>query len=151
MQQLVALALHEAGSGDAGPALDDLGDLFLCDLVAEQTRLLAVLRQFFLLLELLFRLGQVAVFELRGLFEVIALLGGFDVAVQLLDLLTQLLHAADGVLFVFPFGLHGVEGLALLGQLLLQLGKSCLGELVVFVLERGLLDLHLDDLAVDDV
>ena len=151
MQQLVALALHEAGSGDAGPALDDLGDLLLCDLVAQQTRLLAVLRQFFLLLELLFRLGQVAVFELRGLFEVVALLGGFDVAVQLLDLLTQLLHAADGVLFVFPFGLHGVEGLALLGQLLLQLGKSCLGELVVFVLERGLLDLHLDDLAVDDV
>ena len=38
----------------------------------------------------------------------------------LLDLLAQLLHAADGVLFVLPLGLHRVERLALLGQLLLQ-------------------------------
>ena len=151
MQQLVALALHQACGRDARPALDDLGDLFLRDLVAKQARFLAVLRQLFLLLELLFCLGQIAVFELRGLFKVIALFGGFNVAVQLLDALAQLLDAADGVLFIFPFGLHGVEGLALLGKLLLQLGESRLRQLVVLILEGGFLDLHLDDLAVDDV
>ena len=38
MQQLVALALHQACDRDAGPALDDLGNFLLRDLVAQQAR-----------------------------------------------------------------------------------------------------------------
>ena len=151
MQQLVALPLHQPRGRDACPALDDLGDLLLRDLVAEQTRLLAALRQFFLLLQLLFRFGQIAVLQLRSLFEIVTLFGRFNIAVDLLDAFAQLLHAADCVLLVFPFGFHGVERFALFGQFLLQLRQTRLGKLVVLVLERCFLNLHLDDLAVDDV
>ena len=151
MQQLVAFALHQSCGRDTRPALDDLGNFLLRDLVAEQTRLLAALRQFFLLLQLLFRFGQIAVLQLRGLFEIVTLFGRFNIAVDLLDAFAQLLHAADSVLLIFPLGLHGVERFALFGQFLLQLRQPRLGKLVVLVLERCFLDLHLDDLAVDDV
>ena len=151
MQQLVAFALHQSCGRDTRPALDDLGDLLFRDLVAEQTRLLAALRQFFLLLQLLFRFGQIAVLQLRSLFEIVTLFGRFNIAVDLLDAFAQLLHAADCVLLVFPFGFHGVERFALFGQFLLQFRQPRLGKLVVLVLERCFLDLHLDDLAVDDI
>ena len=36
VQQLLALALHEAAHGDACPACDDLGDLLLRDLFTQQ-------------------------------------------------------------------------------------------------------------------
>ena len=151
MQQLVAFALHQSCGRDTRPALDDLGDLLLRDLVAEQARLLAALRQPFLLLQLLFRFGQIAVLQLRGLFEIVTLFGRFNIAVDLLDAFAQLLHAADGVLLVFPFGFHGVERFALFGQFLLQFRQPRLGKFIVLVFERCFLNLHLDDLAVDDV
>ena len=57
--------------------------------------------------ELLFELGQIAVLELRGLFVFAALFGELNVAVELFDLLAQLLHLPDGLLLVFPLRLHG--------------------------------------------
>ena len=151
MQQLVALPLHQSCGRDTRPALDDLGNFLLRDLVAEQTRLLAALRQFFLLLQLLFRFGQIAVLQLRGLFEIVTLFGRFNIAVDLLDAFAQLLHAADCVLLIFPLGLHGAERFALFGQFLLQFRQPRLGKFIVLVFERCFLNLHLDDLAVDDV
>ena len=151
MQQLVALPLHQSCGRDACPALDDLGNFLLRDLVAEQARLLAALRQPFLLLQLLFRFGQIAVLQLRGLFEIVTLFGRFNIAVDLLDAFAQLLHAADCVLLIFPLGLHGAERFALFGQFLLQFRQTRLGKFIVLVFERCFLDLHLDDLAVNHV
>jgi len=109
------------------------------------------LRLLFVLLELLFELRQVAILELRGLFVFAVFFGELNVAVQLFDFLAQLLHLPDGLFLVFPLRLHGLKGLAVLGQLLLKLRKARFRELIVLVFERGLFDLHLDDLAVDDV
>ena len=109
------------------------------------------MRLLFVLLELLFELGKIAVFELRGLFIFAVLFGKLNVAVELFDLLAQLLDLPDGLFLVFPLRLHGLEGLAVLGQLFLELCKARFRQLVVLVFERGLFDLHLDDLAVDDV
>ena len=105
----------------------------------------------FVLLELLFELRQVAILELRGLFVFAVFFGELNVAVQLFDFLAQLLHLPDGLFLVFPLRLHGLKGLAVLGQLFLELCKARFRELIVLVFERGLFDLHLDDLAVDDV
>ena len=46
---------------------------------------------------------------------------------------------------------HGIAGVPLLGQLLLQLGKTCLGKLVLLLLQCCFLDLHLDDLPIQRV
>ena len=151
MQQLFALRFHQPRDRDTGPALDDLCNFFFRYLVAQQIRALGILRLLFILLELLFELRQVAIFELRSFFVLAVFLGSFDIAVQLLDLFTQLLDLTDCLFFVFPLRLHGVEALAVFGKLLLQLGKARLGKLVVLVFERCLFDLHLDNLAVDDV
>ena len=48
-QQLLALALHQARDRDAGPARDDLGDLVLGDLLAQQPRRPGCSRQALLL------------------------------------------------------------------------------------------------------
>ena len=37
VEQLLTLALHQAGDGDARPALDDLRNFFFCHLVPQQT------------------------------------------------------------------------------------------------------------------
>ena len=151
MQELFALALDELCDRDAGPALDDLCDLLLRDLVAQEVALLGVLRQRLFLRQLLPELGQLAVLQTGGRLEVIALLCLLDLRTELFDLLTQLLDLADGILLVFPLGLHGVELIALLCQLLAQLRQAALRELVGLVLQRSLFDLHLDDLAADNV
>ena len=109
------------------------------------------MRLLFVLLELLFELRQVAILELRGLFIFAVLFGELNVAVELFDLLAQLLYLPDGLLLVFPLRLHGLEGFTVLGQLFLELCKARLRELVVLVFERSFLDLHLDDLTVDHV
>ncbi len=149
VQQLLALALDELCHRDAGPAFDDQGDLLVGHLVAQEVVLLGALRQFFLVFELLFRLGQAAVLELRGLFQIAGLLRALDVLVHRLDLLAQLLHLADGVFLIFPLRLHRIEAVAQLSQLLLQLGQTALRKRVLLVFERNFLDLHLDDLAAD--
>ena len=40
MQQFLPFALHQTGNGDAGPAANDSGNLFLCHLVPQQCCLL---------------------------------------------------------------------------------------------------------------
>ena len=97
------------------------------------------------------QLGQASVFQLCGLAQVVALLGRFDLAVQVLNVLTDFLDLFQGILFVFPLGLLGVEAFLLLGQLLAKLGQAALGQLVLFLLQGLLLNLQLDDVAVHAV
>ena len=90
-QQLLALALDQAGHRDAGPARDDLGDLLLGDLLAQELAaarlLLGELR--LLLPELRLELRQLAVAQLGALVEVVLPLGRLDLLAHLLDLLAQ--------------------------------------------------------------
>ena len=72
VEQLLPLALHQAGNGDAGPAFDDPGDLLIGDLIPEQGGvLLAFLGKGFFLRQLLLQGRQTAVFQLGGLVEVV--------------------------------------------------------------------------------
>ena len=156
-QQLVALALDQPGHGDAGPAADDVGDLFVGDLVAEQTRLRAsasggghVGRAFFVGFgggQLLFQVGQGAVLQLGGFVQVVGLLGVLDLQLGLLDLFAQLLAFVQLFALGLPPGPHGVGGGAQVGQLLLQVFQTQLAGVVGFFLERGLFDLQLHDAA----
>ena len=146
MQQLLPFALYQPGHRDSGPALHDPGDLLIGHPIPKQIVFCRRLNLFLLCLQRLLGLGQPSVFQLRGLFQIIALLRGFDLPVQLLHLLPQLAHTLDGVLFVLPLGLHGIEAVPLLRQLLLELGKPCPGLGILLPLQRRLLDLHLDDL-----
>ena len=89
VQDLFALALCQLGYGDAGPSGYDAGDLVLCDRLVDQTQVLALdsglfFGQFF------FYSGKLAVFQLRGLLQVVAPLGILDLAVQVLPGLSEL-------------------------------------------------------------
>ena len=151
MEELLPLAFHQARHRDTGPPLDDAGDLFIGHLVPQQGFLPLVLCLGLFGLDGFFQLGDPAVLQLGGLVEVIFPLGALQLGVGGVQFFAELLHLADGVLFVLPLGLLGVKLLPHLGQFLLDLGQMLLRELVVLLLEGGLLDLVLDDLPLDDV
>ncbi len=152
VQQLFALALHQLRDRNARPATDDTCDFLLGHLVAQQAVL--ALRLFgdgFLCRQLLLQLRQLAVLQLGCLVQVVLALGTLHFGVDALDVLAQLVHLRDGVLFAFPLCLHLVELVALFGQLLLHLAQVRLRQLVVVLLQRGLLDFQLHDVAADVV
>ena len=68
-----------------------------------------------------------------------------------LQVLPELLHLADSVLLVLPLGLAGVELIPQLSQLLLDVRQPGLGQLVILLLQGGLLNLALDNLPGDHV
>ena len=105
-QQLLALALHQPGDRDAGPARDDLGDLVLGDLLAQQPLLALLLRRAAPPRPAAARSssGQLAVAQLGGAVEVVAALGLLDLAPHLLDLLAQRLQPADRLALGLPLG-----------------------------------------------
>ena len=147
MQQLLALTLHELADRDARPAAHDAGDFLFGHAVTQQGAL-AFLGSALFLLQLLFELRQLAVFDFGGAVEVVFALCLVQFRVELFNLFTQLLNLADGVLFVFPLGLHLVELGAHIGQLFLDVLKMFLRQRVGFLLQRRLLDLVPHDLAV---
>ena len=148
IQQLLPLTLYQTGYGDACPALDDLGNFLVGDLVAQKCIVAAVLNPTLLLLQLFLGLGQLAVFQFGGLFQIVALLGGLNLTVQLFNALPQLLYLANGILFVVPLGLLGLEAFPLLCQFLLDLSKAALGELIFLLFQGGFLNFQLDNLPV---
>ena len=90
-QQLLALALDQAGDRDAGPLGDDVGDLVLGDLLAQQrgcpSRSSGRARS--ARCSSASSSGSLAVLELGGAVEVVVALGLLDLAAQLLDLLAR--------------------------------------------------------------
>ena len=146
-KQLFALALHQLADGNARPARYDAGDFLFRHLVAQQRAGFRLLG--FQLLEFLLQLGQLAVFQLCRTVQIIAALGMLDLAVHVLNLLAELLHAADGFLFVRPLGLHLIVAGAHIGQFFLNLRQARLAQLVGFLLQGSLLDFMLHDLAAD--
>ncbi len=150
MQQLLHLALEQLAHRDAGPAADDLGDVFLVHFLFQQPR--AGLGLFELLLglgQLLLELGELAVLQLGGPVQVVLALGALDLDLDLLDLLAQGAQLLDVLLLGAPAGLEGLRLLLEIGQLLLELGETLLGSLVGLLLQGLALDLELHDAAVD--
>ena len=147
IQKLLPLALHQPGHRDTRPALHNPGNFILRHPVTEQGVVMSIVDLLLLLGQLLLGFGQTTVFQLGCLLQIIVALGGFNLAVQILNGLPQLLHLADGVFLIVPLCLHGIEAIPLLCQLLLQLGKICLAQLVLLFFQGGFLDFHLDNLA----
>ncbi len=126
VQKLFPFALHQLCNGDACPAPYDLCDFLIGDTVSEQAVLLCLLRNVIHLVKLLFKGGYAAVLELCRLVVVALPLCGGKLRLGSLYILTQLLHTADGVLLVLPAGLHLVELIPQLGELLLYLCQPLL-------------------------
>ncbi|KWT97198.1 hypothetical protein APY03_1758 [Variovorax sp. WDL1] len=154
LQQLVALALHQLGHGDAGGTRHHLGNLLGAHLGAQERGSaglalggLGVLG----LLQALLQAGQLAVLQLGNLVEV-ALAGEFgNLELDLVDLLADV-RAALGL------GLLGLPDLVEVGELLLHAGdvlldqaQALLGGLVLLAAHGLALDLELDEAAVEAV
>ena len=148
MEQLLLLPFHQLCNGNAGPALDDLCDLVLRDLIPQQgVCTLLILYSLLCLLQCLLCLRQLAVFQLGCVLQIVILLRLFDLTIQLFNLFPELLNPANGVLFVLPLGLHGIEPIPFLCQLLSELFQTAFGEFVLLIFQGSLFDLHLSDLA----
>ncbi|CDC30491.1 putative uncharacterized protein [Faecalibacterium sp. CAG:82] len=145
MQQLLALALHQLLHGDAGPAGHDAGDLLVGHTVTQQAVLFLLVGQLLFGFQLFLQLGQLAVFQLGGLVQVVLTLGFLNGGIGLLDLLAQGLYFADGVLLVLPLCFHAAELILQLGQLFFQLFQAALAQGIRLLFQADLLDLQLGD------
>ena len=146
MEELFSFAFHELGYRDAGPAPDNTGDLFVGHAVMQQAVLTTGLFSLaFFFLQFLLQAGKLTVLEFSGTVEIIGALGFLDLGIGGLDLLTQLVDLADGFLFGFPFGFHGIEAVTLLSQLFLDVGELFLAEVVLILFQGSFLDFQLHD------
>ena len=143
MQQLLALALHQLFHRDAGPACHNAGDLLVGHAVAQQAVFLLGGSHLFLFGQLFLQLRQLAVFQLGGLVQVVLALSLLDGGIGLLDLFTQGLHLANGVLFVLPLCLHAAELILQFGQFLFQILQTALAQGIGLLFQAHLLDLQL--------
>ena len=152
VDELLHLALHHLGHGDAGPGGHHLGDFLLRHLLLENRAvLLLVVQGLFCLLQLALQLGDAAVADLGGLHQ-IAFAGcallfglrGFEVGFKRLDVF-------DDVLFVLPFGLALRQCVLSIGDFLAQMLKAFAADLVRLLHKRLLLDLHLGELALRQI
>ena len=151
VQNFLALALLEAGDGDARPACDDLVDLLFGDFVLQKRILTAGADALLRIVELFFKGDKVAVLE-TGRLLVIALLGGrLDLAAHGVDLFLEVLFGADGALLLLPLRLHRGELFFELEELFLELLVAGDGEVVLLLGERLLLHFELHDLAVQGI
>ena len=124
-------ALHHARHGNASPLGHDLGDVLCGHLFLEEAASTGLLRGELALaiLELALEVGNFAILNLCGASEVAASRGPFGLDARFLDLLFELAHVAECVLFGLPLGFHGRGLLLQVAQLFLERGLP---------LERGL-------------
>ena len=145
VDELLELALHQAGDRDAGPGRDDLGDVVGRDLLLEQ-RAGALERgdRRLLLGQAVGQLAGLAVLQLRGAAVVGLALGLVDPDLELLLLRLGRPQRRDRRLLGLPALLHRAGLLADLRELLLE-GLEARLRRVVGLLAQGLaLDLQLD-------
>jgi hypothetical protein len=90
-----------------------------------------------------------AVGELAGALEAALALGDVQLAARLVEPLLQLLGAGQDLLLGLPAGVQLLRTGVQLGDLGIELGQALLGGRVGFLPERALLDLELDQLAVE--
>ena len=147
MKDFFPLTLCQFCDRNPRPLGDDPTDFVVGDLLMYHGEVLSLDPRFRLLQSLL-DLRQLAVLQLGSLFKIVIPLRDLDLRVQLIDLLAVFLEAFDVLLFIFPLSLLDVEGILLLGKILLQGCKSLTAQRVALLFERCLLDLHLHDLSL---
>ena len=144
-EELLHLALHELGHGNARPARDDLGDVLLVHLFLDHPPPAAGLGLGLQLLELSLELGERAVLQLGHAVEVVGAHRLVDLELDLLDALAELARALDGRLLALPLLAHLGRLRLQVGQLLLELRQPIPGGGVGLLAQGGALDLELRD------
>ena len=150
--ELGHLTFHEPAHGNPRPARDDVGDVFVVDLLLEHLLLaLQLLEPGRLRRDLRVELAHGAVAQLGGAFEVAVALGAFSLGAGCLEVLLEGADLGDRVLLVLPVRDHRVALFRQFGELFLQRGEARQRVLVGLFVERRLLDLELADAALDHV
>ena len=103
----------------------------------------------FLLLQFLLELRQLAVFQLCRLIQVIFSFCRFDFGIDIFNFLSQLLHNADGILFILPFCLQSREVFTHFSQFLLDFLQMLLRQLIVLFFQCRFFDFMLNDFSLD--
>ena len=153
MQEFLPFALHQFRYRNAGPSADNAGDFFFSHLVPQQ-RVLVLFLLFcngFFVFQLFFQLRQTTIFQFGSLVQIVVPFSTLDLSVDLLQFFPQFLHFRNGIFFVFPFCLHGIELVTHLGEFLLYFLQMCLRQFVVLFLEGSFFDLMLHDLPANFV
>ena len=152
VKQLVPFPFHQLGNRNTRPAFDDAGNFFLRHLISQEHIFATVfLRKAFLFLQFLLKLGQLAVFQFRRLVQVIFPLRRLNFRIHILNFFPQLLHDANGVLFILPFCLQRRKIIPHLRQFSLDFLQMLSGKLVVLFFQSRFFDFMLDDLSLDDI
>ena len=148
VDELLDLALDQAGDRDAGPLADDLGDLLDVDALGQVDRRLVVSSGAVLGVgEALLEVRDLAVAQLGGALVVELALGALELAAGLVEALAQLAVALGLLLLALPLGAHAGGLLAQVGELALDLALA-LGRGLVLA-DGDQLDLELLDAALD--
>ena len=148
-EELVALRLHQLADGDPRPTGHDTGDLLLGDLVPQKAVLLG--GGLFRLGQFRLEGGQLTVFQLGGVVQVVVPLRGLDLGIDRLQTLPELLDLADLLFLVLPDGVHPGELLPHRGELLPKSLQTLLAHGIALLLQGDFLDLALHDAAADIV
>ena len=153
VDELLHFAFHQPAHRNVRPARDDLGDVFLVDLLLQHARAgwRAGGRRLLVLPNLPLELGNAAVLQFGRLRVVAGALRLLDVVAQVLELFLLLAHALNRALFLCHCAARPRTLLLQAGQFLLELGQPILGRRVRFLPQRLALDLELHDAALDFV
>ena len=104
VQEFFPFAGHHLGDRDAGPAADDLGDIFFADFFFEELRILVFRQVGFLFFQLFLQFRQFAVLQFRSFGQIVVAFGLGHVALDGVDFFLQALRAQDGLFFFIPLG-----------------------------------------------
>jgi hypothetical protein len=149
MDELGRLRLHEAVERDTGGLGDDLGDVLGVDLLLEhRAGLLNRCEVGGRLLDATFEFGDAAVADLGGGGEVGLAL---DLCTQPFELFLQRADRVDRLLLLLPPLLHLTDLHIERGELVMQRVEALLGGRIGLLVEGDLLDLELEDAALDDI
>ena len=145
MQGLASFTLCQFRHRYAGPSGHDPGNLILGHTLVDKAQIL-LLDPFLLCLQLLLKLRQPAILQLRRLVQVITLLGILNIPVHCFYLFPEGGKAVHTCLLVLPLGLFCRKLIMEFRQFLLQVGQTVPAQPVSLFLKSRLLDLHLHDL-----
>src|ERR1017187_4338783 len=151
LHELLDLALHHTGDGDAGPFGDNAGDILLVDLFFEQGVFLDGLHLLLGGEDVLFDLAEAAVAQLGSLFPIAGAAGFLLFLAQGVLLLFEGTHAGDGALLAIPAFLQGGCLAAHRLQLVFDVAQALAGSVILLLAEGLALDFQVRGAAVQVV
>ena len=147
MQCLVTFTLGQLCDRNTRPAGNNTCDLFLTDVLMYQRKIF-ILNFLFLNFQLFLQLWKFSILQLCCFFQIIILLCGLDLILDLLDLFTKFLDFFNRFLFVFPLYFLCVKFITKFCQFLLKIRKTLLTQTIRLFFQSCLLNLHLHDTTV---